>query len=161
MCPWTHTDVFAASAHCCMYVRACADVSVTMDNADTSKSLCFQLPMLPIVRLDTDPLQTPADEDGTSGGSENVCIRIFLICSGGHKSWRLPLWAYYYAHFIIMLFSLGSHHKHYNEVAVYQLISSRNFSLKSGFKLKLFRSINLSINLKPHLGSGLSFGLKL
>jgi len=69
-----------------MYVRACADVSVTMDNADTCKSLCFQLPMLPIVRLDTDPLQTPADEDGISGGSENVCIRIFLICSGGHKS---------------------------------------------------------------------------
>jgi len=36
-----------------------------------------------MVRLDTDPLQMPADADSISGERENVCIRTSLACSGG------------------------------------------------------------------------------
>jgi len=53
-----------------------------------------------MVRLDTDPLLTPADVDGISGGSENICVCTSLICSGGiNRDGRLR----YYAHFIITL----------------------------------------------------------
>jgi len=37
-----------------------------------------------MVRLDIDPLRTPADI--ISGGGENVCICTSLIRSGGHQS---------------------------------------------------------------------------
>ena len=36
-----------------------------------------------MVRLDTDPLQMPADADSISDESENVCVRTSLACSGG------------------------------------------------------------------------------
>ena len=44
-----------------------------------------------MVRLDTDPLQTPADTDGISGGSKNVCVRTVAVVSinrDGHRRGR-------------------------------------------------------------------------
>ena len=50
----------------------------------TLLSRCLQLPM---ARLDTNHLQMPADVDGISGGSENVCVGTSLVCSlAGHDS---------------------------------------------------------------------------
>jgi len=46
--------------------------------------------MPPMVRLDTDPMQTPAGADGISGGSENVCIHTSIMRSGSHQSRWLP-----------------------------------------------------------------------
>jgi len=46
-----------------------------------------------MVRLDTDPLQTSADADSISGGSENVCVCTCLICGGGHQLRLPPQWA--------------------------------------------------------------------
>jgi len=38
------------------------------------RTIVSRLPTLPMVRLDTNPLQAPADTNGISGGRENVCI---------------------------------------------------------------------------------------
>jgi len=76
--------------------------------------------MLLMVRLDTNPLQMPADADDISDRSETVCV-----CSSHPHWWASIVTAAimslfrYYAHFVITLFLLGSHHKSYNEVAVY------------------------------------------
>jgi len=55
-------------------------------SCDSCKSLCLQLPTPPMVRLDTDHLQTPADANSIAGESENVYVRTSLPCSGRHQS---------------------------------------------------------------------------
>jgi len=90
----------STSAHWHIHERVCKLILsvhggheryLALSIADSCNSLYFSLPTPPMVRLDTDPLQMPADTDGISGGSENVCVCTSLICSGRHQSqWPPP-----------------------------------------------------------------------
>ena len=115
--PWTHTDAFV-DAHCCVYVHAFVDVSVNVDSADVSANtrwhkqrthlqaytqrpwqtqtlpyvklwtVVSRLPTPPMVRLDTDPLQTQTVFLAKVKMFAST-VRTSLICSGRHQSRRL------------------------------------------------------------------------
>jgi len=74
-----------------------------------------------MVRLDTNRLQTPVDSDGISGENENVLhphISHLQQRASIATAATMSLFCYY-THFVITLFSLGSHHERYSEVAVH------------------------------------------
>jgi len=74
-----------------------------------------------MVRMDTDPLQTPAG-CGRYFWQKQKCLRphishlqrpASIVTAATVSLFR------HYTYFVITLFSLGSHHERYNDVAVY------------------------------------------